>query len=57
MAYDESGLHYCNECGSEFIVQEIETEEEVTYCPYCGSELCDLDEEYDEEENENRRWD
>lgn len=56
MTYDETDLHYCHECGSEFVIQAIETSEELTYCPYCGSELYDLDEDY-EEEDENRSWD
>ncbi len=53
MQYDESGLHYCNECGSEFVVQAIETEEEVSFCPYCGNELYDSDEE---EEDDHPSW-
>ena len=53
MPFEESGLHYCNECGSEFMIQAIETEEEITFCPYCGSELFDSDEEEDDEDS---RW-
>jgi hypothetical protein len=51
MNQHESDLHYCNECGSEFVVQEIETVEEVTFCPYCGHELYDLDEDEDDEDS------
>jgi len=54
MKLDDPNLHYCNECGSEFVIQAIETVEEITFCPYCGHELYDLDEE---EDDDNRSWD
>jgi len=56
MPYDESGLHYCNECGSEFVIQAIEAEDQVTYCPYCGSDLYDQDKDVDDEDDENHSW-
>jgi len=52
MNNDDSDLHYCNDCGSEFVIQEIETEEEVTFCPYCGHELY----ETDEDEEDDHSW-
>jgi len=56
MKYEDSDLHYCNECGSEFVIQAIETVEEITFCPYCGHELYDLDEDEDEDDD-HRSWD
>lgn len=59
MNYDETDLHHCEECGSEFIIQEIEAMEELTFCPYCGTQLYGYEEGLDEdlEKYEKRSWD
>lgn len=58
MKIDDTDLHHCEECGSEFVIQAIESIGETTFCPYCGHKLYDLDEDENEDEDDDlRSWD
>jgi Zn finger protein HypA/HybF involved in hydrogenase expression len=40
----------CESCGAEFIIEPVNTTEEVQFCPFCGSEIEDIDEDGLEED-------
>ena len=41
----------CQECDREFLINEVDVDQQTLSCPFCGSDV-DLDEEEEEEADE-----